>query len=120
MSASPKNKASWMYALLAGLVAAPASATVVIEYDVAGYGQGLTAGRRGMPSIIVVPPVVDSQAGYLMNRSRAWYRYGRGGTAAPLVVVPMTGVSGDVTERQLRARSHVGRANAYRLRYFDR
>lgn len=120
MSAFLKNRAVLTLAVLAGLGAASADAAIVIDYGAAGYGQGWRMGSRGMPAILMVPSVADSQAGYLMNRSRAWYRYGQGGGAAPLVVVPMTGVPEAASERQLRARNHVGRANAYRLHYFDR
>lgn len=127
MLAFRKNKTSLIrVAVLAaglGLMVSPAVATIVIEYGVSGYGYGLSMGGGGrtMPSLVVVPPQAGSQAGYLMNRSRSWYTYGRqNGSSVPLVVAPMTGMSGDVSERQWRARGHVGRANAYRLRYYDR
>lgn len=108
--------------VLGGVGILPANAEIVFQYGVPGYAMGFTNEGRGMTTIVIAPPVSGSQASYLAQRSRAWYSYGRQGTGSglPLVIAPMRGMSGDVSERQIRARNHVAQANAYRLHYYDR
>lgn len=127
MSAFRKNRltpSGWLLlSLLGGGISLAAQAEIVLQYGAApGYGWVYARDGRVMPTIVVAPPVSGSNASYLAQRSRAWYSYGRQGTGSglPLVISPMSGTAGDVTERQIRARNHVAQANAYRLHFYDR
>ncbi|CAB1367378.1 hypothetical protein [Denitratisoma oestradiolicum] len=126
MSVFLKNKPSLLGAMLlflcVGVALSSAKAEIVLQYGVPGYSFGYNRDGRIMSTIVVAPPVAGSNAAYLAQRSRAWYSYGRQGTGSglPLVIAPMSGMSGDVSERQIRARSHVSQANAYRLHFYDR
>lgn len=127
MSVSLKNKlilVGWALLFLgvSGSVVPSAKAEIVLQYGAPGYSLGYTRDGRIMSTIVVAPPVTGSNASYLAQRSRAWYSYGRQGTGSglPLVIAPMAGMSGDVSDRQIRARSHVAQANAYRLHFYDR
>lgn len=113
MSASPSNRmmTGLRWGMLASLLflALPASAIIVIE----------TEGLRLASDAVVNHGVSNAggNASYLAMRSRAWtaYRYGRPGSGERLVVAPYAGSLNATSGRQVLVRSHIARAQAYRL-----
>lgn len=86
--------------------------------DVNGFQ--LSSGQQTMPSIVVAPEARSS--GFMMQRAMAWGNYRRANSATGFLLVDPAG-SGALTAttpRQAAVRSHVARANAYRLEYFGK
>jgi hypothetical protein len=82
-------------------------------------GGKIVYGAEDMPGIVLVPEV-RGNAGYLTQRAQAWSSYRRGDSSTGFMLVDPA-ASGAITarsDRQANARSHVERANAYRLEYF--
>ena len=109
MSAFPNNRAHVrvMLALLA--LSTPAAATIVFD------GKG---GRSPTGSVIERSMLASSSnAGYSVARSRAWMKYERGDRASGmgLVRAPLNGAWMSSSTSQFNARTHVARAQAYRL-----
>ena len=86
--------------------------------DVNGFQ--FSAGTQSMPTIIVNPEIRNS--GFMMQRAMAWSTYRRPHSATGFLLVdPMgNGALAASTPRQAAVRSHVARANAYRLEYLGK
>jgi len=103
--------------LTLGMLAFGAQAVIVVDYN-AVSPPAIGYGNRTMPGI-----VMQSEAGYLIQRSQAWHGYQRTDprTGAMLVFPVRAGAVGAPTSlRQLEVRNNISRAHAYRLDYFKR
>lgn len=109
MSAFPNNKphVRVMFALL--VLSAPAAATIVFDGKTGKSPTGSAIERSVLAS--------SSNAGYSVARSRAWMKYERGNRASGmgLVGAPLNGAWMASSTSQFNARTHVARAQAYRL-----
>jgi hypothetical protein len=84
-------------------------------------GTQFAYGFQTMPGIVLVPDV-RGNSGFMSQRALAWSSYRRADSSTGLLLVDPAG-SGSLSAtspRQAAVRSHVARANAYRLEYFKK
>lgn len=128
MSASLKNRLRHLRWTLIGFTlayAAFAQAEIVLMSVGASTVPNYVASRQVMSSIVMIPSSAQrgTESSYLMQRSLSWAAYQRAdrNTGLPLVYVPsVSGAMSATSPRQANVRDHLSRANAYRLRYFDK
>jgi hypothetical protein len=113
--------ASASLAVASALVPVQAEASILLRSNSGVWVSGgkIIYGAEDMPGIVFVPEV-RGNAGYLTQRAQAWASYRRGDSSTGFMLVDPA-ASGELTarsDRQANARSHVERANAYRLEYF--
>ena len=84
-------------------------------------GTQFANGFKTMPGIILAPDV-RGNSGFMSQRALAWSSYRRADSATGLLLVDPAGngTLSATSPRQANVRSHVARANAYRLEYFKK
>jgi hypothetical protein len=108
-------------AVASAIVPVQAEASILFQTNSGVWVSGgkIIYGVENMPGIIVTPEV-RGNAGFLTQRAQAWSSYRRGDSATGFMLVDpaASGAMTATSARQANARSHVERANAYRLEYF--
>lgn len=84
-------------------------------------GTQFATGFKTMPGIVVAPEV-RGNSGFAAQRAMAWATYRRADSSTGVLLVDpaANGTLSATTPRQANVRSHVARANAYRLEYFKK
>jgi hypothetical protein len=111
--------------LAAMLVIAPArvQAEILLQTNSGVWVNGtqFAAGFKTMPGVVVAPDA-RGNSGFQAQRALAWSSYRRADSSTGLLLVDpaASGTLSATTPRQAAVRSHVSRANAYRLEYFKK
>lgn len=108
--------------ILAG-TSGPVQAEILLQTNSGVWvnGNQFAYGFKTMPGIVMVPDV-RGNSGVMAQRAQAWGSYRRDDNSTGFLLVDPAG-SGTLSAtspRQATVRSHVARANAYRLEYFKR
>lgn len=105
------------------LVAAPVEAEILLQTNAGVWVNGtqFASGFKTMPGIVVAPDA-RGNSGFAAQRALAWSSYRRADSSTGLLLVDpaASGALSASTPRQAVVRSHVARANAYRLEYFKK
>lgn len=126
-SASSKTSAtglaSVVLALTLAMAAAQAHASILLQTSSGVWVNGtqFATGSQTMPGIVLLPDVRGNSS-FMSQRALAWASHRRtDNTTGLLLVDPAgSGMLSAATPRQANVRSHVARANAYRLEYFKK
>lgn len=110
-------------ALILAVVPVQAEASIVQQTSPGIWVNGtqFAYGAATMPGIVLVPDV-RGNSGFMSQRALAWssYRRAHNPTGSLLVDPAGSGLLSATSPRQANVRSHVARANAYRLEYFKK
>lgn len=115
--------ASATLALALSAVSPQVDASILLQTNSGVWVNGaqFSYGTQTMPGIVLGGDV-RGNAGFLSQRALAWSSYRRGDNATGFLLVDPAGggTLSAATPRQANLRSHIARANAYRLEYFKK
>ena len=119
----PAGFGSAILALALAVAPLSAGAEIILQTSPGVWVNGtqFAYGFKSMPGIVLAPDV-RGNSGFMSQRAQAWASYRRADSATGVLLVDPAG-SGTLsatTPRQASVRSHVARANAYRLEYFKK
>jgi hypothetical protein len=110
-------------ALILALVPVQARAGILLETSSGMWVNGtqFANGFQTMPGIVLAPEV-RGNSGFMSQRALAWSSYRRADRSTGVLLVDPAGNGtwSATSPRQANVRSHVARANAYRLEYFKK
>lgn len=111
------------FAAMLAIAPTPVQAEILLQTNSGVWVNGtqFASGFKTMPGIVVAPDARGT-SGFLAQRALAWSSYRRADSSTGLLLVDpaASGTLSATTPRQAVVRSHVSRANAYRLEYFKK
>ena len=115
--------ASATLAVMLAVAPVQARASILLQTSSGVWVNGtqFANGFQTMPGIVLAPEV-RGNSGFMSQRALAWSSYRRADRSTGVLLVDPAGNGtwSATSPRQANVRSHVARANAYRLEYFKK